>query len=30
MDSYALLDGVELTPEEQDDSWIARAWTTTN
>ncbi len=30
MDSYALLDGVELTPEEQDDSWIARAWKTTN
>ncbi len=28
MDSYALLDGVELTPEEQDDSWIARAWKT--
>ncbi|MDH3595072.1 MAG: outer membrane protein assembly factor BamD, partial [Rhodospirillales bacterium] len=30
MDSYALLDGMELTPEEQDDSWIARAWKTTN
>jgi outer membrane protein assembly factor BamD len=30
MDSYALLDGVELTPDEQDDSWIARAWKTTN
>jgi outer membrane protein assembly factor BamD len=30
VDSYALLDGVELTPEEQDDSWIARVWKTTN
>jgi outer membrane protein assembly factor BamD len=29
-DSYALLDGVELTPAEQDDSWIARIWKTTN
>jgi outer membrane protein assembly factor BamD len=29
-DSYALVDGVELTPEEQGDSWIARAWKTTN
>jgi outer membrane protein assembly factor BamD len=28
VDSYALMDGVEPTPEEQDDSWIARVWKT--
>ena len=26
IDSYALLTGIDLTPEESQDSWIARAW----
>ena len=26
IDSYALLTGIDLTPEEDQDSWIARAW----
>jgi outer membrane protein assembly factor BamD len=29
-DSYTLLTSVEVTPEEQDDSWIARVWNSTN
>ena len=29
-DSYTLLTDIEVTPEEQDDSWIARVWNSTN
>jgi outer membrane protein assembly factor BamD len=29
-DSYTLLTSADVTPEEQDDSWIARVWNSTN